>query len=158
MKFDGTVVSEKQQSVSVPALSSAIYQRMPLSELAPPGTDSASVFITSDLTVDGKPVSTNIAYLVPTHEIHLPPTTIQPDVQAATAGYIVRLSSPVLARDAYLTFGSLDVEPSDNYVDVLPGQPIEITLKTSAPIDQVRSQLKVVSLVDAFAAAPAGPR
>ena len=62
----------------------------------------------------------------------------------------MRLSSPVLARDAYLTFGSLDVEPSDNYIDVLPGQPVEITLKTTAPIDQVRSQLKVISLVDAF--------
>jgi hypothetical protein len=35
MKFDGTVVSEKQQQVSVAALSSAIYQRMPLSQLLP---------------------------------------------------------------------------------------------------------------------------
>jgi beta-mannosidase len=163
MKFDGTVVSEKQLTVSVPALSSAVYQRMALSELVPTGTDAASVFITSDLTLDGKVVSTNLTYLAPTHEIHLPPTTIQTDVQAGnvqskTGGYTVRLSSPVLARDAYLTFGSLDVEPSDNYVDLLPGQPVEITLKTTAPIDQVRSQLKVISLVDAFnssaAAAP----
>ena len=155
MKFDGTAVSEKQQSVSIPALSSAVYQRMPLSELVPPGTDSASVFITSDLVVDGKTVSTNLTYLVPTHEIQLPAATIQTDVQAVntqskTGGYTVRLNSPVLARDAYLTFGSLDVEPSDNYIDVLPGQPVEITLKTTVPIDQVRSQLKVISLVDAF--------
>jgi beta-mannosidase len=155
MKFDGTVVSEKNQQVSVPALSSAIYQRMPLSDLVPPGIDSASVFIRSDLTVDGKLVSTNLTYLVPTHEIHLPPTTIQTDVQPASGGYAMRLSSPVLARDVYLTFGSLDVEPSDNYIDLLPGQPVEITLKTTAAIDQVRSQLKVVSLVDAFAASPA---
>jgi beta-mannosidase len=161
MKFDGTVVSEKQLSVSVPALSSAVYQRTPLSELIPPGTDPASVFITSDLTVDGKAVSTNLTYLVPTHEIHLPPATIQTDVQPTNGGYTVRLSSPVLARDAYLTFGSLDVDPSDNYVDLLPGQPAEITLKTTAPIDQVRSQLKVISLVDAFnsnATAVATPR
>jgi beta-mannosidase len=150
MKFDGTVVSEKQQSVSVPALSSTVYQRMPLSELVPPGTDSASLFVTSDLTVDGKTVSTNLTYLVPTHEIHLPPTTVQTDVQPASGGYTVRLTSPVLARDAYLTFGSLDVDPSDNYVDLLPSQPVEITLKTTAPIDQVRSQMKVISLVDAF--------
>jgi len=156
MKFDGTVISEKQQSVSVPALSSTVYQRMPLSELVPPGTDSASLFITSDLAVDGKIVSTNLTYLVPTHEIHLPPATVQTDVQPANGGYAVRLSSPVLARDAYLTFGSLDVEPSDNYVDVLPGQPVEITLKTRASIDQIRSQMKVISLVDAFGASPAG--
>jgi beta-mannosidase len=86
---------------------------------------------------------------------------IQTDVQPTNGGYAVRLSSPVLARDAYLTFGSLDVEPSDNYVDLLPGQAVEITLKTTAPIDQVRSQLKVISLVDAFnssATATATPR
>jgi beta-mannosidase len=158
MKFDGTVVSEKQQTVSVPPLSSAVYMRMPVSELVPPGTDSGSVFITSDLSVEGKSVSSNLTYLVPTHEIHLPATTIQTDIQPATGGYTVRLSSPVLARDAYLTFGSLDVEPSDNYIDVLPGQPIEITLKTTAPIDQVRSQLKVISLVDAFAASVSSTR
>jgi beta-mannosidase len=150
MKFDGTVVSEKQQSISVPALSSAVYQRMPLSELVPTGTDAASVFITSDLVVEGKTVSTNLTYLVPTHEIQLPAATIQTDVQPASGGYTVRLSSPVLARDAYLTFGGLDADPSDNYIDVLPGQPVEITVKTAAPIDQVRSQLKVISLVDAF--------
>jgi beta-mannosidase len=154
MKFDGTVVSEKQQSVSVPALSSAVYQRLPLSELVPPGTDSASLFVSSDLTVDGKIASTNFTYLVPTHEIHLPPTSIQTDVQPSAGGYTVRLSSPALARDAYLTFGSLDVEPSDNYIDLLPGQPVEITLKTTVPLDQVRSELKVVSLVDAFAPSP----
>ena len=161
MKFDGTVVSEKDQQVSVTALSSAIYQRMPLSELVPPGIDSASVFIVSDLTVEGKIVSTNLTYLIPTHEIHLPATTIQTDVQPVSGGYTVRLSSPVLARDAYLTFGSLDVEPSDNYIDLLPGQPAEITLKSTASIDQVRSQLKVISLVDAFnssAAAAAMPK
>jgi beta-mannosidase len=154
IKFDGTVVSEKQQSVSVPALSSAVYQRLPLSELVPPGTDSASLFVSSDLTVDGKSVSTNLTYLVPTHEIHLPPTSIQTDVQPSAGGYTVRLSSPALARDAYLTFGSLDVEPSNNYIDLLPGQPVEITLRTTVPLDQVRSELKVVSLVDAFASSP----
>src|SRR3984885_6419742 len=135
MKFDGTVVSEKDQQVSVTALASAVYQRMSLSELVPPGVDSASVFVVSDLTVDGKIVSTNLTYLVPTPGIPLPATTIQTDVQPTSGGYTVRLSSPVLARDAYLTFGSLDIEPSDNYIDLLPGQPAEITLKTTATID-----------------------
>jgi beta-mannosidase len=158
MKFDGTVVSEKQQSIDVPALSSAVYQRMPLSELVPSGTDAASLFLTSELTIDGKVVSRNVIYLVPTKQIHLPATTVQADVEPSTGGYTVRLSSPVLARDAYLNFGSLGVDPSDNYVDVLPGQPVEITLKTTAPIDQVKKEMKVMSLVDAFApAAPTAP-
>jgi beta-mannosidase len=103
-------------------------------------------------------VSRNIVYLVPTKQIHLPATTVQADVQPSIGGYTVRLSSPVLARDAYLNFGSLEVEPSDNYVDVLPGLPVEITLKTTAPIDQVKKEMKVMSLADAFApGAPVAP-
>jgi beta-mannosidase len=58
-------------------------------------------------------------------------------------------------RSLNLTFGALAVEPSDNYVDLLPGQPVEITLKTTAPIEQLHSQLKVISLADAFARTPA---
>ncbi len=151
MKFDGTVVSEKTLPVEVPALSSEVYQTMPLSNLVPNGTDAASVFLDAELTIDGQVVSRNMAYLVPTKQVQLPATMVQADVQQTAGGYTVRLTSPVLARDAYLSFGSLDVDASDNYVDLLPKQPVEITLKTSASLDQVKQQMKVISLVDAFA-------
>ena len=163
MKFDGTVVSEKQQTVQVPALSSAIYQRLALSELVPAGTDAASVFLTTDLTIDGKVVSSNLTYLEPAHEVSLPPAAIQTDVQPASGGYRVRLSSPVLARSVYLNLGALDAEPADNFIDLLPGAPVEVMVKTTAPIEQLRSQMKVMSLVDALgpataAAAPPPPQ
>jgi hypothetical protein len=45
-------------------------------------------------------------------------------------------------RSLNLTFGALAVEPSDNYVDLLPGQPVGVTLKTTAPIEQLHNQLK----------------
>ncbi len=155
MKVDGTVLSDKQQAVQLPALSSAIYQRLPLSEMVPAGTDAASVFVTTDLTIDGKVASSNLIYVEPTHEVHLPPAAIQTDVQPASGGYRVRLSSPVLARSVYLNFGALDAEPSDNFMDLLPGTPVEVMVKTAAPIDQVKGQLKVISLVDALG--PATP-
>jgi beta-mannosidase len=60
------------------------------------------------------------------------------------------LSSKVLARDVYLTFGDLEVKPSDNYFDLLPNEPRQITLKSSATQEQLRQALKVISLVDAF--------
>jgi beta-mannosidase len=156
MKFDGTVVSDKQQAVSVPALSSAIYQRLALSELVPSGTDASSLFLTTDLTIDGKVVSTNLIYLTPTHEVHLPPASIQTDVQPAGDGaYRVRLSSPVLARSVYLDVGSVEAELSDNFLNLLPGAPAEVLVKTSVPIAQLRSQLKVTSLADALGPATA---
>jgi beta-mannosidase len=71
-------------------------------------------------------------------------------------GYTVTLRSPALARSVYLSFGDLDVQASDNYFDLLPGEPLKITLKTSAQLssDQLKSAMQVVALTDAFPAAP----
>jgi beta-mannosidase len=60
----------------------------------------------------------------------------------------------VLARSVYLSFGDLDVKLSDNYFDLLPGETAEITATSSASLDALKAQLKVVSLTDAFASDP----
>jgi hypothetical protein len=39
---------------------------------------------------------------------------------------------------------------SDNYFDLPPGRSAEITITSSVPLDQLRSALRVVSLVDVF--------
>jgi beta-mannosidase len=56
----------------------------------------------------------------------------------------------VLARNVYLSFGDLDVQASDNYVDLLPGEVATIRLRTNSSLEQVKNSLKVVSLTDAF--------
>ena len=59
--------------------------------------------------------------------------------------------SAVLARSVYLAFGNLDVEVSDNYFNILPGETVEITAKSLGSLVAVKTALKVVSLTDAFA-------
>jgi beta-mannosidase len=145
MTFDGTTLSEKSETVQVPALSSRIYLQLPKEELLK-GADVTKVFVAADLSAGGKPVSTNLIYLAPTKEIHLPPAPIKTELN----GNRLRLSSPVLARSVWVSFGSLDVNPSDNYFDLLPGQPVEIAITGAAKEDELRKNLKVMSLVDAF--------
>jgi beta-mannosidase len=62
------------------------------------------------------------------------------------------LQSPQLARSVYISFGDLDVESSDNYFDLLPGERATVTLKSTATIEQLRGALKIISLTDTFAA------
>jgi len=95
-------------------------------------------------------VSSNIIYLAPTVEIHLPPAPLKTELTKAADGYKLRVTSPVLARDVYVSLGELDADYSDNYFDLLPGQSAEIAIKTQANEDDVRKSLKVISLVDAF--------
>jgi hypothetical protein len=44
----------------------------------------------------------------------------------------------------------LDVTPSDDYFDLIPGQPVEIAVAGAASAEALRRELKVQSLVDAF--------
>ncbi|WP_245632399.1 glycoside hydrolase family 2 protein [Edaphobacter aggregans] len=154
MTFDGKVVTEHAQSMRVDPLSSKIYYAQAFPEmLGKLGVDPATVFVAADLAVDGQTVSTNLLYLVPTKQIHLPPAQIDHTL-APTPGkegsYTLTLSSKTLARSAYITFGAQSVELSDNYFDLLPNEPRTITITSDSPVDALNKELKIISLADAF--------
>ena len=87
------------------------------------------------------------------HNLDLPVMpTIDATLNKAGAGYTVTLQSSKLARGVYVSFGDLDVESSDNYLDLLPGESVTITLKSAATLDQLKSGMKVMSLTEAYAA------
>ena len=73
------------------------------------------------------------------------------ETSGANSSYKIRITSPVLARSVYLSFGNLEVKLSDNYFDLLPRETIEIAATSKASLDELRAQLKAVSLTDAFA-------
>jgi beta-mannosidase len=157
MDFDGKVLLEETKEVRVEALASKVYLDWPLKKLADAGAaDTARVFVAADLVEDGAEVSRNLIYLAPKKEIRLKPATLKVVTRAEDGKTVVRVSSPVLARSVYLSFGSLDVQPSDNYFDLLPGETVPIALDTRASLEEIRAQMKVVSLTDALATPETG--
>jgi len=160
MDFDGNVLLEESQPVDVAPLASKDYLDWPLKKLADAGAANTSrVFVVADLqtggatdfAMNGKQISRNLAYLAPVKEIHLKPAQLKVETTGAQGSYKIRIGSPVLARSVYLTFGDLDVKVSDNYFDIMPGETVEITATSSATLDAIKAQLKVISLTDAFA-------
>jgi beta-mannosidase len=152
MDFDGKVLLEDSRAVDVSPLTSKVYLDWPLKKLADAGAaDTSRVFVVADLTAGGAEVSRNLVYLAPTKHVHLKLAALKVETAGANGRYKVRITSPVLARSIYISFGDLDVKLSDNYFDLLPGETAEITATSSASLDAVKAQLKVVSLTDAFA-------
>jgi beta-mannosidase len=152
MDLEGKVLRQEQQDLSIPAGSSKPYIEIPLSEFVNAnGTDSAAIFGVADLQVNGKQVSSNIVYFVPTKLVQLPKANIATDLTQQGNAYVLRLSSPALARSVYISFGELDAKFSDNYVDLLPGEPAEIQFTSPATLDQLKANMKIMSLADAFA-------
>jgi len=151
MDFDGKVLLEDSHAVDVTPLTSKVYLDWPLKKLADVGAaDTSRVFVVAELTNGGGTISRNLAYLAPVKGIHLKPAALKVETAGANGTYKIRINSPVLARSVSLAFGSLDVKVSDNYFDLLPGETVEITATSAASLDQVKAQLKVISLTDAF--------
>jgi beta-mannosidase len=152
MNFDGKVLLEEKHDVSIDPLASKVYLDWPLAKLTQAGAaDTTGVFVVADLASGSSQVSRNLSYLAPVKEVHLKPATLKIETTGTTGAYKIRVTSPVLARSVYLTFGNLDVKISDNYFDILPGETIEITATTSVSLDELKARLQVVSLTDAFA-------
>jgi len=154
MHFDGSVVKEIRQTVDVAPLASAVYLKVPLADLKEQDgktVDLTKVFASVELTAEGETPSSNIAYFVPTKQVKLPQPGITTILTKDGTGYDLELKSAALARSVYIAFDHVNAQLSDNYVDLLPGQPVRLHIKSDAGLNQVKSEMKVVSLVDAFA-------
>lgn len=149
--MDGKVVMEQSKQVTLPALSSAIYDDLLFTDLLRKQQDLTQVVLATDFTVDGSVVSKNLNYFAPTKQIHLLPAKIDAVLTGGSGSFKLELSSNVLARDVYVTFGDLDVHLEDNYIDLIPGEPVSITVKSAASLEQLKKSMEVTSLVDAFA-------
>jgi beta-mannosidase len=137
--------------VEVTPLSSKVYLDWPLKKLTDAGAaDTSRVVIVADLTVGGTQISRNLVYLAPVREVQLKQAMLKAETAGANGSYRIRVTSPVLARSVYLSFGDLDVKLSDNYFDLLPGETAEIDATSAATLEALKAQLKVISLRDAF--------
>jgi beta-mannosidase len=152
LDFSGKAVLDERKDIQIPAQSSAIYFTLNKADLAAKA-DLERSFLIFDLEVDGKKISRNLIFFDVTHNLDLPVAPrIETTLNKTGADYTLTLQSPQLARGVYVSFGDLDVENSDNYFDLLPGESATISLKSSATLDQLKGAIKVVSLTEAYAA------
>ena len=151
MDFYGKVLLEEKRTVNIAPLSSQVDLEWPLDKISTAaGGDLTKVFAVADLGRADTQISRNLIYLVPVKQVHLKPAALNVEVGGQNGSYTIHVTSPVLARDVYLSFGNLDVKLSDNYFDVLPGETVTITVTTTASRDDLQAQMKAVSLTDAF--------
>src|SRR5580700_10430560 len=151
LDFSGKVLLDQNKDIQIPAQSNAIYFTLDKADLAPKG-DPRRSFLVFDLEVAGKKVSRNEVFFDATHSLDLPAKPrIETTYSKTGEDYTVTLQSSQLARSVYLSSGDLNVQFSDNYFDLLPGEPATIHLKSSASPDELKAAMTVTSLMDSFA-------
>jgi beta-mannosidase len=150
LDFSGNSLLEQTKEVQVPAQSSAIYFTVDKAAMAAKG-DLRRSFLVFDLEAGGKKISRNLIFFDATHDLDLPVApSIETTFNKSGEDYAITLQSQKLARNVYLSFGDLDVQSSDNYFDLLPGDALTLHLKSAATPEQIRGAMKVTSLTEAF--------
>jgi beta-mannosidase len=115
--------------------------------------DPKTVIVWLELVEKGAVISSNrAAFAKPKHMDLLDPQ-IKPTVKAGADGtFEITLRAKHPALWAWLELTDADAEWSDNFIDILPGRPVTVTLTPTKAMTlaQVKAQLKVSSLVDTY--------
>lgn len=150
LDFSGNVLLDQSKTVQVPAQSNAVY--FTIDKAALPGKfDPREDFLVFDFEMDGKRVSRNEIFFDVTHNLQLPVAPkIETTINQTGSDTTITLQSSKLARGVYLSFGDLAVQTSDNYFDLLPGEPVTLRLSSKVALDQMKSAMKVMSLTEAY--------
>lgn len=157
MDFNGNVLLDENRELKVDPLSSHVALNWPLAKITHAGAhETSKVFVVAELTAEGKTLSRNLIFLAPTQAVQLVPAHLKTQLTGANGDYTLQISAPVLARSIQISFGELDATPADNYFDLLPGETVTIPVHAPATLDQLRANLQVLSLADAFST-PTGP-
>lgn len=147
MDFNGKVLWSKKLNHKVKALSSEIALSIPKDELAGANYDPEKSFISAKLTnLNGTLISSNELYFKRPKDLKYTKATIQTDLSKQGDHYVLKISSNVLAPRVEITFGDEDVLISDNYIDVLPNEPVSISIKSQVTLEQLKKTLKIKSL------------
>jgi beta-mannosidase len=151
MDFAGHKLSETNTDVTVEGLQSKIYQSFIKADLLR-SQDPKKVFLQCDLLAAGKPVSSSRHFFAPAKDLALSKPDVTTRVAPRQNGFLITLTTNEFARDVYLSLSHGDGFFSDNYFDLVPGRKVEVEFRSSRPIklDELRRNLKIRSLVDAF--------
>jgi beta-mannosidase len=151
LDFDGHVLMNTNNPVTVTALHSQSYFSIPVSSLLS-GKDTKRIFLLCELSVDGKPVSSNEYFFAPYKSLVMPSPRFTTDIMPTKGGFKVGLNTDKFARAVYLSLRDNDGVFSDNYFDLLPGRKAEVEYHTRSVMtpDEFRNRITIRSLVDAF--------
>lgn len=147
LNFSGNVIQSEEKQVTVPANASTVQFEIQVEKLL--GSKKANeVLLEAKLLENMKEISSNHFYFTPIKEIDLPKPEIKLETSNTEKGFMLELSSDVLAKNVYL---SMDGEGffSDNYFDLLPGEIKRVHLTTELKAG-IKREIRVRTIRDTY--------
>lgn len=150
LDMQGKVLKTKNYSVQVDAEKAVLVDTLDLSRWLRKLSHQQHL-IQLRLMQGSQVLHQNLIYFVAPKDLKLP---TQPDIAAQVQStgdhYTIHLRTSALAKNVYLDFPTAEGFFSDNYFDIIPGQPVTLTFKPQAQVSLTINDLKIRSLVDTY--------
>lgn len=147
--FEGNEIWKEVKDVVVPANSSNTFFSAKTTPFLAKVLPTQQMMVV-ELVENDKIISNNTMYFKPIKNVLLPYPEVKYDITQVEGGYEIALTSNKLAKNLYLSIGDFDGFFSDNYFDLLPGQPVVVKLETQITRDELMKNLAIRTLDRAF--------
>ncbi len=149
LDFEGKEIWKEVKEITVPAVSSNTFFGARTSEFLKK-VQANQQFLSVELLENGKEISNNTLYFKPIKDILLPKPEVKSEISAVDCGFEIALNTNKLAKNLYMTIGDEEGFFSDNYFDLIPGQPVKIKLETKLTREKLQEVFKIRTLDSAF--------
>ena len=150
MDLKGNIVFTQEKMVTAPANTSKIQFSDDIDRMLN-GKQRNEVVVNARFFENGKTeVISNNYFLTRYKDIDFPKAVISKQTAVADGGFDVTVKSDVFARGVFFSINGIDNFFSDNYFDLLPGEPVTIHVTSSLSKAEFDRQLQSVSISDAY--------
>ena len=147
-KLEGGKVSALEKQIQInPNTSSCVFEEQ-LDRLLD-GASPQDVVVHVYLKEDDRKCYANNCFLAAQKEMAYAPATIRKDIRSVEGGFEVTLQSNRFARAVYLCSDNFETTFSDNYIDLLPGEPVTLMVRTALSQEDFEKSLSVYDLYEA---------
>lgn len=145
MDVDGKVTMAHEAAIQLPALSATRVATMTDADLFKGADPKRSVTVV-ELLVDGAVVSRALVTALPEKVMTLPDPGLTTRWSTVDGKPALTVTATRLARALWIGFGTLDVQASDNFLDLLPGESVTVTIEGKASTGALKKALRLQTL------------
>ncbi len=149
LNLDGELLARQSCDVRIPANTAATVWRTPQSVLLAGHDPRELVLVASLLNCDTR-IGDSLYYFVPPRRLALRAPSVECGVEACPRGSLLRLRADTLVKHLYVSIDGLpaDVNLSDNFFDLLPGQEKRLYVPTDKQVMDL--DIGLLSVFDTF--------
>jgi beta-mannosidase len=133
MDFDGKNIWEKDTNVFINGNKSNLCFEMPAADLLN-NNDKRKIVLVAEVMAQNRAITKNLLYFEKPKNLILPAVDPEIQVEKNDRGYRILVSTQVFIKNLYLEFPGIDGHFDRNFLDILPGEKVEIIFETKSEI------------------------